>query len=139
MTKLLWNRIWNQQHIYEIHIHSIFIWKNFRSYNTVINYNNEETDYDCTEFLNYFQFIWPLKTTSDGNCLFHATSISIYRNESESWNLKLCSAFIFYENQEFFIQVLQSDGNQATIPMLINKILKLNKWQDRLTIVALNI
>jgi hypothetical protein len=53
--------------------------------------------------------------------------------------LKLCSAFIVYENQEFFKQVLQSDGNQATILMLFNKILKLNKWQDRLTIIALNI
>jgi hypothetical protein len=102
----------------------IDIIKNFRSYNTVNYYNNEEIDYDCTEFFNYSQFIWPLKTTSDCYCLFKATSISIYGNESESWNLKLCSAFIVYENQEFFKQVLQSDGNQATIPMLINKILK---------------
>ena len=53
--------------------------------------------------------------------------------------MKLCSAFIVYENQEFFKQVLQSDGNQTTIPMLIDKILKLDKWQDRLTIIALNI
>jgi hypothetical protein len=58
--------------------------KKFRSYNTVNYYNNEEIDYNCTEFFNYSQFIWPIKTTSDGNCLFHATSISIYGNESES-------------------------------------------------------
>ncbi len=51
--------------------------KKFRSYNTVNYYNNEEIDYYCTEFFNYSQFIWPIKTTSDGNCLFHATSISI--------------------------------------------------------------
>ena len=81
----------------------------------------------------------PIKTTSDGNCLFHAKSISIYGNESESWNLKFCSALIVYKNQEIFKQVLRSDGNHATILMLIYKILKLNKWQDRLTIIALNI
>ncbi len=81
----------------------------------------------------------PIKTTSDGNCLFHAKSISIYGNESESWNLKFCSALIVYKNQEIFKQVLRSDGYQATIPMLIYKILKINKWQDRLTIKALNI
>ncbi len=81
----------------------------------------------------------PIKTTSDGNFLFHAKSISIYGNESESGNFKFCSAFIVYKNQEIFKQVLRSDGNHATILMLIYKILKLNKWQDRLTIKALNI
>ncbi len=36
----------------------IDIIKNFRSYNTVNYYNNEEIDYDGTEFFNYSQFIW---------------------------------------------------------------------------------
>jgi hypothetical protein len=36
----------------------IDIIKNFRSYNTVNYFNNEEIDKDCTEFFNYSQFIW---------------------------------------------------------------------------------
>ena len=103
------------------------------------NYNNEVIDYQCTEFFDYAQFIWPIKTTGDGNCLFHATSISIYGNECQSWNLKLCSAFIVHENQEFFKQILQSEGNETSIAMMIQKILKLDKWQDRLSIIALNV
>ena len=43
-------------------------------------------------------------------------------NQSHSWNLKLCSAFIVYENQEFFKKVLQADGNTTSVPELIEKI-----------------
>jgi hypothetical protein len=78
-------------------------------------------------------------TTEDGNCLFHAVSNSIYGNDTQSFNLKFCSAFIVYQNQQFFQQVLQADGNTTPIPDLMIKMLKLGKWQDRTTLVALNI
>ena len=105
----------------------------------ITNFTNQEIDHTCVELYNYAQNIWPVKTTGDGNCLFHAISNSVYGNESQSYNLKLCSVFIVYENQDFFQNVLKSDGDSTTIPELIDKILKLGKWQNRTTIVALNI
>ena len=99
-------------------------------------YDNQQIDYRCAEFFNYSQYIWPLVTTEDGNCLFNAISNSIYGNEMQSHNLKLCSAFIVFENQSFFQKVLEADGNTTTVSSLIAKMLKYGKLQDRITIVA---
>jgi hypothetical protein len=113
--------------------------KTIRNYNFIHSYTIQLIDSKCDFLYNYTKYLYPLETSSDGNCLFHATSISIYGDQSQSFNLKLCAAFIIYENQDFFKKVFEADGNIITIPYMVENVIKMDKWQNRNTIIALNI
>ncbi len=57
--------------------------KTIRSYNFIHSYTTQLIDSKCDFLYNYTKYLYPLETSSDGNCLFHATSISIYGDQSQ--------------------------------------------------------
>lgn len=104
-----------------------------------VYYTNEIIDSNCDFILNYTTNAYAIQTTADGNCLFHAISIALFGNESQTYNIKLCTAFIIYDNQEFFRRVLQADGNVYTIEKMIEETAQFGIWGTHLTIIALNL
>lgn len=80
----------------------------------------------------------PIETTGDGNCLFHAVSISLYGNESETAQLKKIVAYYFAENFELLKQKYpQFEGLFQSDQETFESCAIMGKWANTLTILAI--
>ena len=106
---------------------------------SIMSYNQQTID-NAFDFIHqHTSYSFPVKTTADGNCLFHSISIALYGDESQTFNIKLCAAFIVFENQEFFREVLRSDGDDHSVQHLVTKIATIIIGGNRKTIIAFNL
>lgn len=50
---------------------------------------DESIDFTCQFIFQHAPDHYAIHTTGDGNCLFHATSISVFGDETKSYIIKL--------------------------------------------------
>ena len=81
------------------------------------NYIIEASHVFPNSFLSHYV---PVKTPPDGNCLFHAVSISLTGNIHITRHLKLFTTYIIVTNKDIFLSIIQFDNahihNKMTIP-----------------------
>ena len=51
----------------------------------------------------------PIKTPGDGNCLFHAVSLSLNGKLNLTRHLRLLAAYSIVQNRDKFLQIIQAD------------------------------
>ena len=51
----------------------------------------------------------PIKTPGDGNCLFHAVSLSLNGKLNLTRHLRLLAAYSIVQNKDKFLQIIQAD------------------------------
>ena len=88
----------------------------------------------------------PVKTPPDGNCLFHAVSISLTGNIHITRHLKLFTTYIMVTNKDIFLSIIQFDNahirNKMTIPQYLEHIIyiarKWGQWGNEYHLLALS-
>jgi hypothetical protein len=106
-----------------------------------INYYNDQQIDDKWNFVfNYSSSCYPILTTNDGDCLYHAVSISLFGDQSHTFCIKLCAAFIVNEYKDFFMNVLTTNCDAFTsLPNKIENMIRIGYSGDIISIIALNI
>jgi hypothetical protein len=102
--------------------------------NMVIEPKKTEFFERCKGFVNCAV----IKTTGDGDCLFHAISLSIFGNEERTDDIKICTVFILLEYQKFFTSFLAADYG-CSFERLVRKTATKSVWGSSIHLSALSI
>ncbi|CAF0916621.1 unnamed protein product [Brachionus calyciflorus] len=95
--------------------------KNLRKFNAIVYYNGQayETDHYPVLYKWYMSNVVTIKTTADGNCLYHAISTSISGKENLWKDIKLGMIFMFFEYEDYFRKLANAMGLEASFELLI--------------------
>lgn len=106
----------------------------FRNYDM----SNYQTDYSIKESFN--QNFWldrePVVTTADGNCQYHAVSISLTGSEAYTPEVRLATAVAVIDNREWFDSMLKMI-DRGTVLDLVHTIARSHSWGDETTLKAI--
>ena len=76
------------------------------------SYFTESSDIVETRYVfpnSFLKEYVPVKTPGDGNCLFHAISISLNGTLNLTRHLRLLAAFVMIQNKTKFLEIIQAD------------------------------
>lgn len=106
----------------------------FRNY----DFSNYQIDYSVKESFNPNFWIdrEPIVTTADGNCQYHAVSISLTGSEAYTPEVRLATAVAVIDNREWFDSVLKLI-DRGTVLDLVHTIARNYSWGDETTLKAI--
>lgn len=77
----------------------------------------------------------PIVTTADGNCQYHAVSISLTGSEMYTPEVRLATAVAVVDNREYFDSILKLI-DRGTVLDLVHEIARCYSWGDETTLKA---
>lgn len=106
----------------------------FRNY----NFSNYQIDYSVKESFNpnFWLDREPIVTTADGNCQYHAVSISLTGSEAYTPEVRLATAVAVIDNREWFDSMLKLI-DRGTVLDLVHTIARNYSWGDETTLKAI--
>lgn len=106
----------------------------FRNYEI----SNYQIDYSVKESFNpnFWQDREPVVTTADGNCQYHAVSISLTGTEAYTPEVRLATAVAVIDNREWFDSMLKLI-DRGTVLDLVHTIARSYSWGDETTLKAI--
>jgi len=106
----------------------------FRNYDM----GNYQIDYSVKESFNpnFWLDREPIVTTADGNCQYHAVSLSLTGNEAYTPEVRLATAVAVIDNREWFDSMLKLI-DRGTVLDLVHTISRSYSWGDETTLKAI--
>lgn len=108
----------------------------FRNY----DFSLYQTDYTVKESFN--QNFWldrePIITTADGNCQYHAVSLSLTGTEAFTPQVRLATAVAVIDNYEWFDSMLKLIDRGSVLD-LVHTIARNYSWGDETTLKAISV
>lgn len=106
------------------------------------NYNmsNYQLDYSIKESFNpnFWLDREPVVTTADGNCQYHAVSISLTGTEHHTSAVRLAAAVAVLDNRDWFNSILRLTDRGSVLD-LVRTIARSFSWGDETTLKAIAI
>lgn len=106
----------------------------FRNYEI----SNYQIDYSVKESFNpnFWHDREPIVTTADGNCQYHAVSLSLTGSEAYTPEVRLATAVAVVDNREWFDAMLKLI-DRGTVLDLVHTIARSYSWGDETTLKAI--
>lgn len=106
----------------------------FRNYEI----SNYQIDYSVKESFNpnFWHDREPIVTTADGNCQYHAVSMSLTGSEAYTPEVRLATAVAVVDNREWFDAMLKLI-DRGTVLDLVHTIARNYSWGDETTLKAI--
>lgn len=106
----------------------------FRNYD-ITNY---QIDHSIKESFNpnFWLDREPVVTTADGNCQYHAVSISLTGSEAYTSEVRLATAVAVIDNREWFSSILRLI-DKGTVLDLVHTVARSFSWGDETTLKAI--
>lgn len=105
----------------------------FRNYDLT----NYQTDYSVKKSFNpnFWLDREPIVTTADGNCQYHAVSLSLTGSENYTSEVRLATAVAVIDNREWFDSILKLI-DRGSVFELVRTIARSYSWGDETTLKA---
>lgn len=106
----------------------------FRNYDI----NSYQIDYSVKESFNpnFWSDREPIITTADGNCQYHAVSLSLTGSETYTPEVRLATAVAVIDNREWFDSMLKL-VDRGSVLDLVHTIARSYSWGDETTLKAI--
>lgn len=104
------------------------------------NYDLGNYQIDCSVKDSFNPNFWldrePIVTTADGNCQYHAVSISLTGSEAYTPEVRLATAVAVIDNRDWFDAILKLI-DRGTVLDLVHTIARSYSWGDETTLKAI--
>ena len=104
------------------------------------NYNLSDYQIDHSVKESFNPNFWldrePIVTTADGNCQYHAVSLSLTGSELHTQEVRLATAVAVIDNREYFDSMLKLI-DRGTVLDLVHTIARSYSWGDETTLKAI--
>jgi hypothetical protein len=109
---------------------------NLRNIDPQFIYKNEIVDknFDVLMKINMLSDFRAIKTSSDGNCFYYATSKFLFNDESYFFLIKMASCFTFYLNSNYFEHILLNEKYGETCEQFL-----MRTYADKVFAFELNV